>query len=67
MQCESYVRGASVDGTPKGLKVVKCHKVFSLAKISPKKVPNHSSEHYPPKLTVLRTVICHIFCRFEPK
>ena len=61
--CPTSIPDSRVDGTPKGLKVVQSQKVFPLAKISPKKVPKHSPEHYSPNL------ICDLphFFRFEPK
>ena len=41
-------------------------KFFTLALIK-RKVPNHSSEHYPTKVRMLRGVIWHFFGRLEPK
>ena len=44
------------------LKVAFFRKYFAFF-VSPKKVPNHSPEHYPPKEKMLRRVIWLLFFR----
>ena len=58
------IRGAPYQPTAKGGLI---SEFFSLWLQSLKKVPNHFSEHYPPKEKMLRGVICYPFLEIGAK
>ena len=49
------------------LKVAKSQNVFHFVSNLPKKVSNHSPEHYPPKEKILRGVIWYLFWKIWAK